>query len=480
MAISLKKRVFSSMKWNTLAVIVNVLVQVLRISVLARFLERDDFGMIAIALMVVSFTEIFADLGFTVPLIHKQNITKNEYSSVFWINNLLAIIIFFILFATAPIIANIYETPQLTIVIQTLGIIIILNALGKIFQTIKQKELEYKFISIVSIISNIIGFVAMVIFALIGFGIWSLVWGTIIMTALRQSIYLFYGLKSSPIQFHCSLHEVSDFIQIGSYQVGAQILDFISSKIDIIILGKTVGMDNLGTYNLAKELILKCYGLSNSLTRGVMSAAFAKIQDDVNTLKSSYLKFCRINSWFFVPLFAIIFLFADEISKLMYGDNWSSIYQVLAILSVYGTFTVIISPIASILISLGRTELSLWWTVIQSLISATGIIISGLFGFMPVVYAQIPISIFLFFASWCLIIKKILPIKFFEYVKNLSLPIFDCSIIVIIIISIQSCFSKSLTTNILLGIVFILFYILILYFRIPKIKCLILSIIHKQ
>lgn len=467
------------MKWNTLAVIVNVLVQVLRISVLARFLEREDFGMIAIALMVVSFTEIFADLGFTIPLIHKQNISKNEYSSVFWVNNLLAVVIFAILYFSAPLIARIYETPLLVPVIQSLGITIIFNALGKIFQTIKQKELEYKFISLVSIISNLVGFTFMIIFAILDYGIWSLVFGTIIMTALRQGVYLLSGIRNSPVRFHCSLREISGFIRIGAYQVGAQILDFIASKTDIIILGKTVGMDNLGTYNLAKELVIKCYALSNSLTKGVMSAAFAKIQNDIQTLKSTYLKFCNINSWVFVPLFAIIFLFADDISMLMYGDKWYNIYHVLAILAIYGAFTVITGPIATILISLGRTDLSLWWTLVQFIISAAGIMIAGLFGFMPVVYAQIPISVLLFIFSWFLIIKKVLPISLLEYIKNIGLPIFDCFIIALILIAIQSCFSDSPTADLVMGTVFILCYILILNYRIPHLKVSIKSLIKK-
>lgn len=470
MAVSLKKRVFSSIKWNTLAVIVNVLVQVLRISVLARFLDRDDFGMIAIALMVVSFTEIFADLGFTVPLIHKQNISKDEYSSVFWVNNLLALLIFGVLYFAAPVIARIYATPQLVSVIQVLGIIVILNALGKIFQTIKQKELEYKFISLVSIISNIVGFTFMVIFALIGWGIWSLVWGTIIMTGLRQGVYFVTGMQNARIRFHCSLTEIRDFIRIGGYQVGAQILDFIASKIDIIILGKTVGMDNLGTYNLAKELILKCYGLSNSLTRGVMSAAFANIQHDVQALKSTYLKFCRINSWVFVPVFALIFLFSDDVSMLMYGNKWDSIYQVLAILAVYGAFIVILGPIASILISLGRTDLSLWWTLIQAVISAGGILMSGYFGFMAVVYAQIPIAILMFVVSWVFIIRKVMPINFWEYNKNLMVPIFDCSIIITLLSVIRLFVPNSFIYDCIICCAFIIVFVIVLIIRVPNLK----------
>lgn len=468
MAVSLKKRVFSSLKWNTLSVIVNVLVQVFRISVLARFLDRDDFGMIAIALMIVSFTEIFADLGFTVPLIHKQNISKDEYSSVFWINNLLSLIIFAILYLGAPLIAKIYETPQLVSVIQVLGITVILNALGKMFQTMKQKELEYKFMSLVSITSNIVGFVCMVIFAICGYGIWSLVWGTIIMTALRQGVYFFIGMRKSSIRFYCSISKIREFIRIGGYQVGAQILDFIASKIDIIILGKTVGMDNLGTYNLAKELIMKCYALSTSLTRGVMTAAFAKIQNDNSRLKSTFLKFCSINSWVFVPVFAIIFLFSDDISVLMYGEKWDSIYRVLAILSVYGAFTVIIGPLASIMISLGRTDLSLWWTFAQSIISATGILIGGMFGFMAVVYAQIPISILILFISWYLIIRKILHVNLWGYLKGMIYPIIFCAISVSILYAINKLLGDTRLSDMITLTLFILMYLAVIKYKWPN------------
>ena len=103
---SLKIQVVKSLGWNTIAVIVNTLAQILRIAVLARLLDTSDFGLVAISLAVVAFCEIFSDLGFTVPLLHKQDINSNEYSSVFWMNVLLSAGIYCVLFLISPIIAN--------------------------------------------------------------------------------------------------------------------------------------------------------------------------------------------------------------------------------------------------------------------------------------------------------------------------------------------------------------------------------------
>ena len=130
---SLKNQILSGVKWNTVSVVINTVVQLLRIGVLSRLLDVSDFGILAIALAVVSFTEIFADLGFTVPIIHKQNITEVQYSSVYWINIIVSVIIVCILIVLAPFIASIYDEPRLKSIVMVLSSIVLINAVGKLF-----------------------------------------------------------------------------------------------------------------------------------------------------------------------------------------------------------------------------------------------------------------------------------------------------------------------------------------------------------
>ena len=185
---SLKKQVINSTKWNTLATIFNVGLQFLKLVVLTRLLERSDFGLVAIATMVIGFTSIFSELGFTIAIIHKQDTTREQYSSLFWANVIISIVLYLILFLLSPLASRFYGEVELTKIIPLLGIEIIANAFGKIFQTVKMKELDYRFISIVSIIGSIAGFVTTVVLALMQFGVYSLVLGQLLQVLLIQEI----------------------------------------------------------------------------------------------------------------------------------------------------------------------------------------------------------------------------------------------------------------------------------------------------
>lgn len=415
---SLRHQIVNSVGWNTSAVFVNTLVQVLRIAVLARILDASDFGLVAISLAVVSFCEIFSDLGFTVPILHKQDITKEQYSSIFWVNNIISVAIYAILFATAPIIASIYGSPELVSIVRTLGLSIIINSFGKIFQTIRTKELQFRFLSIVSIFSSIIGFCFILLLALNGHGVYSLVYGTLIQITLRQIVYFFKGIKSSTIKFYLNMGEIKDFFKIGGYQICAQLCDFIVAKADVFILGKMVGMEELGFYNLAKELILKCYSLMNSISRSVMTASLAKIQEDIERTRKVFSVYSELFAYLGGVIFLFVFIFSSMISKTMYGESYIEIEPILKVLCFYGLFSTFISPSASLTVARGRTDIVLKWTIVTAVISLSLTTASAIFGLYAIVYTQVLISIIFFGLNWKMITEKLIDVSFYDYTKQ--------------------------------------------------------------
>lgn len=414
---SLKHQVINSLSWNTIAVLVNTLMQVLRIAVLARLLDDSDFGLVAISLAVVAFCEVFSDLGFTVPLLHKQDITKHQYSSVFWVNVFISIVIYLILFLVSPLIANAYSSDELIQICRLLGLTVIVNALGKIFQTRRTKDLQFKFISIVSIISSVLGFLIIFVLAYKGFGVYSLVYGTISQIVFRQGVYFFTGLRTKTISFYINLSEIKDFFKIGGYQLGSQLCDFLVAKADVFILGKMVGMTELGYYNLAKELVLKCYNLLNSITRGVMTSALAKVQTDNIRTSKIFSIFSEILSYSGVLLFLFLFAFSSFVSKAMYGESYIYIEPLLSILCFYGLFSTFISPMAALSMAKGRTNIVLSWTVSTAVISLGITAASASWGLYSLVYAQVAISIIFFFLNWKMIIARLLGMSFLKYVS---------------------------------------------------------------
>lgn len=476
---ALKEQVANSFKWNTANVIVVSLVQILRMSVLSRILEVSDFGLMAIALMVISFIEIFSDLGFTVPLISKQNISNNEYSSVFWFNLLLSVIIYIILFACASIIAAVYDEPSLTDIIRIIGISIIINAFGKLFQTIKTKELCFKYISIVSIVTALLGFAITLWLALIGLGVFSLVYGTLVQISARQAVYLISGLKDSKISLHFSWNEISTFVKLGSYQVGAQILDFLASKIDIILLGKFVGMDDLGIYNLAKELILKITTFCTSLSRTVMTPAIAKIQNDNEQVKSVFTDYSKLFAICTVPIFACVCIFSDEISMIMYGDKWVLVSKVLMYLSIYGIFNSLTIPGSTLQLAYGRTDLSLYWTIIICAVGSLITIIAAQYGFICIVYSQVLIGIFLFCLSKPVILDRIIRFSIGDYLSFSFIPIAYCTVFGALIMIALRLLPFSFASSLTLFIAFCLIYMALLFKSNPRIIRFVIGVIKK-
>ena len=146
---SLRSQSVTGVKWNAVGTLTTTALQMLKLFILARILTKQDFGLLAIATMFLGFTEIFANMGLATGIIHKQDITRDQYSSVFWLNLMLSVALWLLLCAFTPLIAGYYHQPALKQLIPLLSFTLVIDSFGKMFYTLKTKELDFKFISIV-------------------------------------------------------------------------------------------------------------------------------------------------------------------------------------------------------------------------------------------------------------------------------------------------------------------------------------------
>ena len=466
----LKQQVLGGVKWNSVSVVVNTVVQLLRMVVLARILDVSDFGILAIAMAIVSFTEIFADLGFTVPIIHKQNITDVQYSSVYWVNIIVSVIIVCVLLVLAPFIASIYNEPRLKSIVMVLSSIVLINAMGKLFQTIKTKEMDFKFISIVSIVCALIGFVTTLVLALLDFNVWSLVIGTMVQTLIRQMIYCINGLKCIKISFQIKFGEIKDFLSIGGYHIGAQIMDFVANKIDVFILGRILGMEALGIYNLAKEFIIKIYATFVSLSRSVMTSAFAKIQESANQLKQLMIKYCQLYSYIVVPIFCVLIIFPFEMCSIMYGGEKAELMTVpVRVLAFYGIFTSLCAPVVSLILALGKTNYSLKWTIVCAIANIGFVSIAGFWGINAVLVSQVILSVLLYVLNWKLLVSKMVDISLRQYINMSSKAIGIACVVSLVFLIASKVLGGGFVIFFLMTILFLIVYTFV-SMRINKIR----------
>ncbi len=416
---TLRKQTISGVKWTTVSTIFLVVAQLLKISVLARFLDKADFGLIAIVVFVLGFTNLFVDMGLSAAILYRQGITKNQYASLYWFNFLIASIVFIIVYLITPVVAGFYKQPELNKLIPLMALTILFAAFGRQFSVIEQKELNFRFISLVNITGSFFSLVFAVILAYYGFGVYSLVYSAILLQVFSNTAFLIKGIKRIGIKLHFSFKETKPFLKIGVYQVGGQIINYFNRDFDILIIGKLFGPDVLGEYSLAKQLVYRPAQLINPILGKVGAPVLAKFQNNITILKINYLKLLNIISSLNFVIYLGIIVFAKYLVIILYGPAYSNIIIIVRILAIYMYFRSLGNPVGSLLIATGRTDLDFFWNLLVFLIMPAVIYISAQYSLVTIAWSITFTMILLIIPGWYFMIKKITNATLKEYLKSL-------------------------------------------------------------
>ena len=241
---SLKAKTISGVKWTTVSTIFINMLQLLQLAILARFLSPRDFGLMAIVMVVMGFVQGFADMGISNAIIHRQNTTRNELSSLYWLNVFAGVVMFTIVSLVAPLVAKFYHQPELTNLIILLSSTFIIQSFGQQFVMLWQKELRFKEIAKVEIINKILSFIVSVLFAYLGFGVYALVLGSIVNSITQTIQFLHFGLKEYRPMLRFKIDEVRTFVGFGAYQMGERTVNYFNYQVDALLIGKILGMDD--------------------------------------------------------------------------------------------------------------------------------------------------------------------------------------------------------------------------------------------
>jgi O-antigen/teichoic acid export membrane protein len=413
--VNIKKQAISGVKWTTVSTITIAISSLLKISILARFLDVSDFGLMALVTFVLGFMDLFMDMGLTSAILHRQNIKKEEYASLYWLNVGFSLFLFVLILLISPIIANFYNEPELSKLMSIAGLAIIFSAAGRQYKTIFQKHLKFKKIAIIDITIVIIALISAIIFAVKGFGVYSLVFSALIQHALGNFTYFILGNLRQPLLFHFKYQETKPFLKIGMYQVGGQVINYFNRDLDVLIIGKFFGSELLGGYGLAKQLVFRPAQVLNPIFTRVASPVLAKFQSNVLILKKNYFKLLNLIVSVNIPIYLLVVIFAPLIVDILYGPNFQGIVTLVRILSLYMLLRAIGNPIGSLVIATGRTDLEFYWNLITLILMPISVIIGAQFSLEGVAISLTITMLVMLFPSWFFLIKKLLRASFKEY-----------------------------------------------------------------
>ncbi|MDR0196186.1 MAG: MOP flippase family protein [Myroides sp.] len=414
---SIDNQIKKGLGWTTISTIVIAVVAIVKISVLARYLDKSDFGLMAIVTFVISFMELFNDFGVSIGILHKQEISKNEYHSLYWINLVISIFLFGILAILSPFIAMFYDMPQLKDLLILIGVNLIISGIGRQFKTIEQKELRFNYIAKVDMLGAIISLGFAIYLAVSGYGVYSLVYSLIIQFAVVNICYFLNGIKKTGLSFHFSLKETVPFLKIGIYQVGGQVANYFNRDLDVLLIGKFFSPSVLGSYSLAKQLVFRPFQFLNPIILRVASPVLARFQNDINELRRRYLEMLNIISLLNIVVYCLLIIFAPLVISILYGNSFENIILLVRLLSIYMIFRAIGNPVGSLVIATGRTDLDFYWNILLLLIMPMFIYVGSLFDVVGVAISLIVSMLVLYIPAWKVFINKLINVSLYDYLK---------------------------------------------------------------
>lgn len=375
---------------------------------MARMLSPGDYGILGIIGVFIALSDTFIDSGFTNALINKKECTNADYSTVFYFNIGISILFFCILFFLAPIIAQIYENETLVWTTRAMALTFIISSFGAVPMTILTKELRFKSKAIitfsVSIFSGIIGLVL----AYSGFGVWALIWQSVLSVLFRVLIYIVYT-KWHPVRVF-SRESFKNLFEFGSKLLCSNIIYTLYNNIYNLVIGKVFNATQLGYFTRADGYSKLIPSNISGILGKILFPILSKIKDNDEELKTLHHEFILITSFFIFPGCMFLAGLSRPLVFLLITEKWMPIVPLLQILCISGIFEHFSTINGNFILSKGVSGLFMRMQIITKPIGIIILAITIFTSLEIVAWGKVLYSIVCFFVGY-FYLRKILAIS---------------------------------------------------------------------
>lgn len=375
---TIKEQLIKGFIYTAISKYSGMIISLVVTAVLARIISPSDFGIVAIATVLITFFGIFTDLGIGAGIIQNKGLTKDDYANIFTQTILGGLFITILFVLSSWTIGYYYSNKTLTVICQLLSINLFFASINIVPNALIYKDKEFKFIAWRSLIIQTIGGGASILSALHGAGLYALV-----INPIFSSIILFiisYRKKPQKICFHINSTSIKKIFVYSTYQFLFNLINYFSRNLDKLAIGKFMGMNQLGYYEKSYRLMMLPLQNITYIIGSVMHPIFSEMQNDKQQLAKSYEDIVKILAYIGFPLSVFLYFAASEITLLFFGNQWINSIEPFKILAVSVGIQVVMSTSGSIFQAANDTKSLFISGLISSIFNVFAIII-GVFVF---------------------------------------------------------------------------------------------------
>lgn len=416
---SLGHRAISAAKWNYLGTGAKVLLQFAVGVWLARLLGPEAFGVVAVALLMLGVGRLVSDFGFSAALIQRSDLTERDIGYVFTVQVALGLSLSLAGFYLSSEIATFFNHPPAKSVIAVMSWIFLIQALGQTSTAMLNRALRYRFTQTVAVGTYFLGFIGFGLpLAYLGYGVWSLVAAQMV----QAIAYTLVVLVKSGVAFRPALRPSRPgLFAFGGKVVGANLSSWGISNIDNVVIGRFLGVVDLGVYGRAMSLVGTPMNAMTTSLQGVLFSTCSRLQHDREKVVIAYLAVTELLAYACIPLFVTVAVIPKAVTLGVYGENWSVLIPVLTPLALAMPVNAMLAVVGPVLMALDKTHAELRAQLAAFFVMVPMIAVAAQYSLAVVAWAVLAAYLFRWLLLW-LAIQQQLGLRWAQLASVLARP----------------------------------------------------------
>ena len=377
-----KERVVTGVKWTFASTMGKRVMALAANVILARLLAPEDFGLVAMAGVVLGFVDLFRDLGTGAALVRAKEVNPALQSSVFWLNLAFGVTMTFLMMAMSPVIASLYREPRVQPVIMVMSVSFLLSSIAIVQSGVMTRKMRFEALAKIELSASALSYAVGIGAALLDQGVWSLVYQTLTYTSVSTILIWIVGDWRPQLVFIWS--EVRGIMSYSLNLVGYNVFYYFAQNVDNLLIGRYLGTSALGVYDMAFKLMAFPMAAVSAVFGKVMLPYYAQAQDDLPRFRYVFLQIARAISFITFPLMIGLFASREHFVMTVFGADWAQMIPLLALFAPLAAIRSVLTTTGSIYVATGRADLQLRWGIVSNLVVFAGLAIGLQWGVIGV------------------------------------------------------------------------------------------------
>lgn len=369
-----KRKTINSFIWRFLERCASQGITFVTSVILARLLGPEAYGVIALITVFTSIMQVFIDSGLSTALIQKKDADDVDFSSVFWFNFGMCLVLYMLMYFFAPLIAKFYQMPELTAYVRVLSLILVVSGIKSIQHTYVSRHMQFRTFFFASLGGTIGSGIIAIFMAYSDYGVWALV-GQSLSNRVINTIILWFVVQWRP-KLTFSWMRLKGLLALGMNLLGAKLLDTIYQDLRSLLIGKVYSATSLGYYNKGKQFPHLVVNNVNVAIDSVLFPTLSKTQDSREKLRVMTRRAISISTYVMMPIMFGLAACAEPLIRLVLTEMWLPCIPFMRIFCITYAFYPLATANLNAIKALGRGELFLKMEVMKKVVGLLALFIT--------------------------------------------------------------------------------------------------------